>query len=549
MNILLINGSPRAKRSNSRKLALSFIEGMRGVAEGRGEEVQLDEVNVATADIAPCRGCFACWKSETGTCCIHDEMASVIEKTLAADVVVWSFPLYFFNVPGPLKNLIDRRLPMALPFMTETRDGYGSGSHPARYDTSRTRNVLISCCGFFSAEGNYDSVRMMFDHTLGRGNYETIFCGQGELFSVKELSERTDAYLAVVRRAGEEYAAGAIGDATRAQLGQLLYPKEIFEAMADASWGVSKETGAKEPEDLVFTRQMAALYNKAAYDGKDRVLEMNYTDLGSSYQILLGKDGAQVVTDGSLEATTRINTPFEVWAKISRGELGGAQALGDRLYTVDGDFSLMIDWDRYFGGLGGSAGRNPSVAEGKRLGRPSMVTMLIPWVCLWVAVSINASIGAVITLGVCAFVPVILHRRQFVRWDWLSLAVVTVLSLFTAFTGQGDVAVVVGYVTFGLMWLYSCAVREPLCATYVKYDYGGDSALDNPLFYKTNHILALCWGILYLLTGVWTLLLKQAGIGNIVVIINNLVPVAMGIFTGWFQRWYPAHLAAGGGRE
>ena len=549
MNILLINGSPRAKRSNSRKLALSFIEGMRGVAEGRGEEVQLDEVSVATADIAPCRGCFACWKSETGTCCIHDEMASVIEKTLAADVVVWSFPLYFFNVPGPLKNLIDRRLPMALPFMTEARDGYGSGSHPARYDTSRTRNVLISCCGFFSAEGNYDSVRMMFDHTLGRGNYETIFCGQGELFSVKELSERTDAYLAVVRRAGEEYAAGAIGDATRVQLGQLLYPKETFEAMADASWGVSKETGAKEPEDLVFTRQMAALYNKAAYDGKDRVLEMNYTDLGSSYQILLGKDGAQVVTDGSLEATTRINTPFEVWAKISRGELGGAQALGDRLYTVDGDFSLMIDWDRYFGGLGGSAGRNPSVAEGKQPGRPSMATMLIPWICLWVAVSINASIGAVITLGVCALVPVILHRRQFVRWDWLSLAVVTVLSLFTAFTGQGDVAVVVGYVAFGLMWLYSCAVREPLCATYVKYDYGGDSALDNPLFYKTNHILALCWGILYLLTGVWTLLLLQAGVGNVVVIVNNLVPVAMGIFTGWFQRWYPAHLAAGGGRE
>ena len=38
---------------------------------------------------------------------------------------------------------------------------------------------------------------------------------------------------------------------------------------------------------------MAALYNKDAYDGKDRVIEMNYTDLDRSYQIFLGKDGSK----------------------------------------------------------------------------------------------------------------------------------------------------------------------------------------------------------------------------------------------------------------
>ena len=58
-------------------------------------------------------------------------------------------------------------------------------------------------------------------------------------------------------------------------LNTLLYPKEVFESMADASWGINKTTGEKEPEDLILTRQMAVLYNKDAYDGEDRVLEMN----------------------------------------------------------------------------------------------------------------------------------------------------------------------------------------------------------------------------------------------------------------------------------
>ena len=87
---------------------------------------------------------------------------------------------------------------------------------------------------------------------------------------------------------------------------------------------------------------MAALYNKDAYDGTRRVLEMNYTDLGRSYQILLGKDGSRVFTDGSLTTTTKLNTPFEVWQSISRGEISGPEALGKRLYTVEGDFSFMM---------------------------------------------------------------------------------------------------------------------------------------------------------------------------------------------------------------
>ena len=546
MKILLINGSPKGKRSNSLKLAYSFIEGFKNGCTDDEESISIDELHVASMNISACKGCFSCWQKTPGVCCIKDDMQTVIEKLIEADLILWSFPLYYFNVPGILKNLIDRQLPMSLPFMSSKQDGYGSGSHDSRYDMEGKRHVLISTCGFYSADGNYDSVLRMFDHFLGKGNYTTIFCGQGELFRVKELSARTDDYLATVKCAGSEYAmTGTISEETEAILHTLLYPRDVFEKMADASWGISKTTGEKEPDDLVFTRQMAALYKKDAYDGKERVLEIHFTDLDHTYQIRLSKTRSEVFTDGSLSSTTRIDTPFTVWSAISRGEIGGAEALGKQMYTVSGDFSLMIDWDKFFGSTSGVKKTEKAAQNTMEQKKPSMMTMLIPWITFWIAVSIHPEVGAVITLLVIATIPFIMRKHNFVIWDQLSMAAVALLSAAANITGNGALPTNIGYLVFGLFWLLSCLTKEPLCATYVKYNYGGESAHQNPLFMKTNYILAAAWGVLYVLTAVWTFLLKKAGFGNVLILVNNLIPVLMGLFTAWFQKWYPARMARG----
>lgn len=546
MNVLLINGSPQGKNSNSLKLAYSFIEGLKSEYANNGKEISIEELHVASMNIDACKGCFACWKKTPGICCIKDDMKAVIGKQLEADIILWSFPLYYFSVPGILKNLIDRQLPMSLPFMSSREDGYGSGSHDSRYNMEGKRHVLISTCGFYSAEGNYDSVLRMFDHLLGKGNYETVFCGQGELFRVKELSARTEEYLDAVKVAGAEYAAtGMISAKTDAVLRTLLYPREVFEKMADASWGINRTTGEKEPEDLVFTRQMAALYNKSAYDGKERVLEMHYTDLNHIYQIRLGKEGSEVVADGSLTSTTRIDTPFAVWLAISRGEIGGAEALGKQMYTVSGDFSLMIDWDKFFGSTAAVDKAETTSSDTTEQKKPTMSAMLIPWITFWIAVSINPSPGAVIALTVAAAIPLLMRNHKLVIWDRLSIFAVAVLSAAANITGNGNVPTNAGYLIFGLFWLISCLTKEPLCAAYVKYNYGGESARQNPLFMRTNYILAAAWGLLYVLTAAWTFLFRNAGITNTIIIVNNLIPVLMGLFTLWFQKWYPARMARG----
>lgn len=546
MNVLLINGSPKGENSNSLKLAYSFIEGLKSEYANNGKEISIEELHVASMNIDACKGCFTCWKKTPGICCIKDDMQTVIGKQLKADIILWSFPLYYFNVPGILKNLIDRQLPMSLPFMSSREDGYGSGSHDSRYNMEGKRHVLISTCGFYSAEGNYDSVLRMFDHFLGKGNYETVFCGQGELFRVKELSARTEEYLDAVKVAGAEYAeTGMISAKTDAVLRTLLYPREVFEKMADASWGINRTTGEKEPEDLVFTRQMAALYNKNAYDGKERVLEMHFTDLNHTYQIRLGKEGSEVVADGSLTSTTRINTPFAVWLAISRGEIGGAEALGKQMYTVAGDFSLMIDWDKFFGSRAAVDKAETTGSDTTEQKKPTMAAMLIPWITFWIAVSINPAPGAVIALTVAAAIPLLMRNHKLVIWDRLSIFAVAILSAAANITGNGDIPTNAGYLIFGLFWLISCLTKEPLCAAYVKYNYGGESARQNPLFMRTNYILAAAWGLLYVLTAAWTFLFRSAGIANTIIIVNNLIPLLMGLFTLWFQKWYPARMARG----
>lgn len=548
MNILVINGSPKGEKSNSYQLTGAFLEGIKRETD----EVRIRQCVVCQMDIRPCLGCFSCWNRTPGKCCIEDDMAQVIQNLLWADITVWSFPLYYFTVPGPLKNLIDRQLPMLLPFMEEREGQTGNGGHPSRYDCGGKRTVVISTCGFYTAEGNYDGVCSLFDHLCGRGNYTTVFCGQGELFRVPELSALTGEYLSCVEQAGREYAGGEISEKSRERLAQLLLPRETFEACADASWGIEREdTGKKksggatkrESDTLVFTRQMAALYRKESWPGKDIVLEMCYTDVGECYQIVLGKDGSHVRTDCALTADTRIETPVTVWRSIAAGEIRGDEAMMQGLYHVRGNFNLMLKWDTCFGG---SHTPTTNGKEAPARKDTDMNILLIPWIVLWVAVSVNRQAGCLLSILACALVPLAYYRHGKTIYDVLGGALVTGFSVSMLAGVSEKNMLPLSYLAFGAMWLLSCpGKRIPLTAHYSMNAYGGKDALKNGLFVRTNRILTMLWGILYLATAVFSWFLMRSALSRLAGLINSVLPALMGIFTAWFQRWYPAKVARG----
>lgn len=104
MKILAINGSPKGNRSNTWRLTSAFLEGITAKEESSGSRTpEIETLNIGSLNLKPCLGCFSCWSKTPGECCIHDDMQGVINKILWADVVVWSFPLYYFGLPGQLK--------------------------------------------------------------------------------------------------------------------------------------------------------------------------------------------------------------------------------------------------------------------------------------------------------------------------------------------------------------------------------------------------------------------------------------------------------------
>lgn len=98
--VLILSGSPR-KGGNSDRLADEFARG----AEQSGNEVE--KIFVADKKIGYCKACYYC-RDHGGECIIKDDMASVLQKMINADVIVFASPVYFYSVDAQLKALIDR---------------------------------------------------------------------------------------------------------------------------------------------------------------------------------------------------------------------------------------------------------------------------------------------------------------------------------------------------------------------------------------------------------------------------------------------------------
>lgn len=102
--VLIISTSPR-KNSNSDALAEEFARGAREA----GHEVE--KISLIGKDIQFCRGCLAC--QTTKRCVIHDDADKIIqEKMLYADVLVFATPIYYYEMSGQMKTLLDRANPL-----------------------------------------------------------------------------------------------------------------------------------------------------------------------------------------------------------------------------------------------------------------------------------------------------------------------------------------------------------------------------------------------------------------------------------------------------
>lgn len=97
--VVVISTSLRAG-SNSHAMAERFAEG----AKAAGHSVEL--ITLRGKEIKFCIGCLSCQK--TGACVFNDDVPAIMDSVLNADVVCWATPIYYYEMSGQMKTLIDR---------------------------------------------------------------------------------------------------------------------------------------------------------------------------------------------------------------------------------------------------------------------------------------------------------------------------------------------------------------------------------------------------------------------------------------------------------
>ena len=101
--VLIISTSLRGG-SNSDILARECERG----AKEAGHEVEY--ISLKGKEIKYCIGCLAC--QTKGSCVLKDDVAEIMAKVKAAEVIVYATPIYYYEMAGQMKTLLDRLNPL-----------------------------------------------------------------------------------------------------------------------------------------------------------------------------------------------------------------------------------------------------------------------------------------------------------------------------------------------------------------------------------------------------------------------------------------------------
>lgn len=221
MKIVLVNGSPRGRSSNTQIMADAFLQGAR--------EAGAETLNVflAEKDIQYCRGCFSCWLKTPGRCIIDDDMKHILAEADGADVLALASPLYFDTISGMLKVFMDRMIVKGDPHFSKTATG--ESRHWKKQSDKTPKLIMLSNCGFpershFQAMSHWVQRAALNMQTELLGE---IYAAQGGLLSM-DLPQ-VKSYLQWVKKAGSEVALGqAVSPETQQALEQPFLPDEVY---------------------------------------------------------------------------------------------------------------------------------------------------------------------------------------------------------------------------------------------------------------------------------------------------------------------------------
>lgn len=106
MKVIALNSSPR-KDWNTAMVLKKALEGAESVGT-ETEYIHLNDINYKG-----CQSCFLCKTKggeSYGKCGYQDEISPILERIEESDAIILGSPIYFGEVPGMMRNLVERIL-------------------------------------------------------------------------------------------------------------------------------------------------------------------------------------------------------------------------------------------------------------------------------------------------------------------------------------------------------------------------------------------------------------------------------------------------------
>jgi multimeric flavodoxin WrbA len=382
-SIVAVNGSPHAAVGNTALM----IEMLRPSLLQEG--FQLEVLHLANHNIEYCRGCGFCM--EKGACWIDDDQRLILKKLLNAPAVILASPVYFLHITGQMKAFIDRCLALGHKPRPSWKPGLAISVSAGlgETDTAEYLAFLLRTFGAFSVgtltamatqpaqflgqaaiEGRaqdlaYDLARAIkenrrypatdrdlryyqFMSNLVWGQKDTVMKDDFQHWQDQGFYEGFESY--IQQRTTEVAYDATLRDAWIKEM--IEEQKQKKKAQAAAQQNQGQENPSQDTQScLDLLRSMPATFNAIEAQGLKATYQFEVSGRENFSAYIRIADGKCTFQTGQVEKPdVVIQTPADVWVRISRGELSGQKAFLEGQYRVGGDIMLIRRIKNLFSG-------------------------------------------------------------------------------------------------------------------------------------------------------------------------------------------------------
>ncbi|MBN2510713.1 MAG: NAD(P)H-dependent oxidoreductase [Spirochaetales bacterium] len=576
MKALIIYASPRGRTAGSSRIAAAFTEGLTaGGAETT--DIVLREKNVKH-----CTGCYSCWTKTPGVCVLKDDMHELLAQIRDSDLTVYAMPLYYFTLPGLLKDFFDRQLPLFHPALVPLD---GRTVHKER--SSKQRSWALIATAGFPEPSAFDALvhtfDMIFPEAEARSAGSILVSGAEPLYLDTAPGSFQELF-SIVRTAGRETAVnGRISEDTlqalsayqETRIGNTLQ----YNSGANQYWESQQLPGEntvppvhKAPPSGKALRLsaggmetlmagMALSYRPEARPGLEAVMQFDFID--EQFYLYIRQGQCSAYRGRHPQGDFTVRCPAVIWEAVAEGSMSGVDGFMQGKYTVEGDMQLFLGMNELFSSTSGSSdsAQTPPVS-GHTLdkaapddtapqrrgvsGGMQMSIAFIPWMIAWISPSfVRDRVTAIMMFSVAALIYGYfrLTRKGVTLFEAGTLGFAVFQLVFAFF----PVAFFTRHLPFFqylyLSFLWTASFTRPFCLTaeYSRLDFPR-SIWNIPSFTDTNRILTALWSLYYCAAAGMEILSLHGPSSTFLHYFPYLFIPPLMVFTVWFQRWYPRHL-------